>query len=104
MSNVIPIRGPSEGDFPELSVFRAPGIYLHLMIVPDRRLSASLVLTDLPSELGLETGLMIVDAPFEEVGIRKDISPASLDVGEAMFVLLDHMVAEVEQYLREVAQ
>ncbi|EPG2416452.1 hypothetical protein QEK82_001387 [Stenotrophomonas maltophilia] len=102
MSNVTPIRAPSEGDFPELSVFRAPGIYLHLMVIPDRRLSASLVLTDLRSDRGLEVGLMIADAPFDEVGIRNDIAPASLDVGEAMFVLPDFMVNEVEQFLREV--
>ena len=102
MSNVTPIQRKKNNAAAELCIPRAPGIWLSLTIGPDGELAASLVMTDVPRELGLATGLVCATAPLEQVRLCTDLSPSTLDVGEAMFILHDSMVPEVEQYLREV--
>jgi hypothetical protein len=102
MSNVTPIHRTKINAATELSIPRTPNIWLNLTMAPNGELAASLVMTDLPTELGLATCLVCATAPLGQVRLCTDLSPATLDVGEAMFVLLDSMAPQVERYLREV--
>jgi hypothetical protein len=102
MSNVTPIHRKKINAGAELSIPRTPCIWLNLTMDPNGELAASLVMTDLPTDLGLATCLVCATGPLEQVRICTDLSPPTLEVGEAMFILLDGMAPQVEQYLREV--